>query len=247
MKKRSHLAALLLALLLLLAPLTPKAETPMGPIPEPSRLGERGQKVRDLQLALLGQGYLEEEQISAVFDAFTQAAVKAFQSDHGLTPSGQADSDSLYLLYTHKVTAPGQPILAPWYAGGSDLIPFGAQFQVQDTRTGLTFSVYRMMGTSHLDAEPLTKEDTATMLKAYAGQWSWNRRPILVKYQDKVYAASMNGMPHSYQSNKHSGFPGHFCIHFPYSRGDSSQRIDAEHLQAAYEAMQSRWVEAGTE
>jgi hypothetical protein len=101
------------------------------------------------------------------------------------------------------------------------------------------------MGQSHLDAEPLTKEDTDKMKQAYPA-WSWDRRSILIRYEGQVYAASMNGMPHSYQSNKTSGFPGHFCIHFAFSRGDSSQRLDAEHQQAVLEAAATQWEDPPT-
>lgn len=210
-------------------------------IPPSSGPGDRGSHVRQLQQALADLGYLPSGGDVGVYMEATMRAVAAFQRDQGLRASGRADGDTLRVLFTKPADAAGETRMPNWYGGGSGLIPWGAVFEVKDVRTGIVFTCYRMMGTSHLDAEPLTSWDTMAIKEAYGGDWSWNRRPVLLRYQGEVYAASMNGMPHGYYSNRANAMKGHFCIHFFGSRGDTSQLIDSAHLNCAFEASFARW------
>ena len=239
---KRFLSGLLLIILLFLPPLS-LAE---GVFPQPTKPGEQGSQVKLLQNKLIEEGFLHEGADSAVYNEITRSAVAVFQAQNGIRATGIADLDTLLILFRKPKAKLEDTQMPEWYGGGSDLIPFGAIFEVKDVRSGAIFSVYRMMGESHLDAEPLTKEDTEKMKIAYP-KWSWDRRPILIRYKGQVYAASMNGKPHSYQSNKKSGFPGHFCIHFAFSRGDSSQRLDAMHQQAVLEAAATQWEDPPTQ
>lgn len=216
-------------------------------LPEPSGPGARGSQVLWLQQVLIALMYLPEGAADGVYTLNTARAVQAFQRDAGLRVTGVADADTLRLLFSRPDKVPGRTHMPLWYGGGSSLIPWGARFEVKDVRTGIIFTCVRMMGESHLDAEPLTQEDSARMKQAYGGAWSWDRRPVLLFYRGEVYAASMNGMPHGYRSNPDSGMGGHFCIHFAFARGDSSQRVDSDHLQAALEAARTQWEDPGTD
>lgn len=89
----------------------------------------------------------------------------------------------------------------------------GTVAQVTDVWTGRIFYVIRQGGWAHADSEPLSWNDTKTMLANYGGAWSWSRRPIVVVVNGYRIAASQNGMPHG-GSTIDNGFPGHFCIHF---------------------------------
>jgi hypothetical protein len=111
---------------------------------------------------------------------------------------------------------------------------------VKDCLTGKTFKCRRWAGANHLDAEPLTKKDTETMNSIY-GKWSWNRRPILVQYNGRIYAASMNGMPHGTTTIADNQFNGHFCIHFYGSKTHSTKKKDAAHQKAVATAMDYTW------
>ena len=233
----------LLLFLLFLALLLPATARTEG-LPMESGPGQRGSHVMALEEALIAAGYLEGP-AAGVFSHALTTAVTAFQKDQGLAATGRADRDTLRLLFLKPPPGPGDTQMPAWYGGGDALIPWGAQFEVKDIKTGIVFTVYRLMGKSHLDAEPLTAEDTALMKEAYGGSWSWARRPILVRYQGQVYAASMNGMPHGYYSNRKNRMEGHFCIHFFESRGDTSQRIDSDHLNTVFEASFSRWEDWG--
>lgn len=84
---------------------------------------------------------------------------------------------------------------------------------VVDLETGKQFKVQRRAGSEHADVQPLTREDTAVMKDIYGGQWSWDRRAIILITDTARIAASMNGMPHG-QGALQNNFKGHFCIHF---------------------------------
>jgi len=94
------------------------------------------------------------------------------------------------------------------------IFPMYATAKITDIYTGNSFSVQRREGSTHVDAQPLTAEDTAIMKKIYGGQWSWERKGIIVEVRDYRISASMNGMPHGSGKIQDNNFPGHFCIHF---------------------------------
>ena len=89
-----------------------------------------------------------------------------------------------------------------------------ATAKITDIYTGLSFNVQRREGSSHVDAQPLTAEDTTIMKKIYSGRWSWERTGIIVDVRGYRIAASMHGMPHGSGKIDDNNFPGHFCIHF---------------------------------
>ena len=106
---------------------------------------------------------------------------------------------------------------------------FTNRANIIDVKTGLSFQVQRRGGHNHADAEPLTREDTATMKRIYGGTWSWERRAVVVVAGGRRMAASINGMPHGGEAIADNGFPGHFCVHFLGSRTHGSNSVDAAH------------------
>ena len=128
-----------------------------------------------------------------------------------------------------------------WFKNGSSTIPKGAKFEIMDCKTGKKFTVKRWSGANHIDAEPLTAEDSATMKSIYGGSWSWDRRAILVKYNGHVYAASMNGMPHEDDTISDNDFDGHFCVHFTGSKTHGTQRVDEDHQSCVQTALKYTW------
>lgn len=111
----------------------------------------------------------------------------------------------------------------------------GTTATVIDIETGISFCAVRSRGSNHADYEPATQSDT-DLLKEIYGEWSWDRRAIIVIISDKAFAASMNGMPHGKSSVKNNDFPGHACIHFLNSKTHGSRRVDKAHQAAVMEA-----------
>ncbi|MBR6569305.1 MAG: hypothetical protein IKK75_02515, partial [Clostridia bacterium] len=128
-----------------------------------------------------------------------------------------------------------------WYDDNvTRVIPKGARFTVKDIGTGKTFEMVRWSGGDHMDAEPRSASDTATIKSIYGGSFSWRRRPILIKYNGHVYAASMNGMPHG-TSTISNEFDGHLCIHFRNSKTHGSDKVDSDHQNAVTRASKYTW------
>jgi hypothetical protein len=117
--------------------------------------------------------------------------------------------------------------ILPWEIV-NNTIPNKTTFTIIDIETGLSFKVQRRAGSHHVDAQPLTKDDTQIMKKIYHNQWSWKRRAIIVLINNQMIAASMNGMPHGAGSLQ-NGFPGHFCIHFYGSLTHRLKNEDSAH------------------
>ncbi len=211
------------------------------------QIGDKGDAVRKVQKRLKALGYLKGN-VDGDFGNQTKTAVQNFQKRNGLKVTGKVNSATLTKLNSKnakKATASDTAASRKterlnWFKGGSNTIPKGAVFKVKDIRTGKVFTVRRWSGYNHLDAEPLTRSDTNTMKSIY-GHWSWRRRPILVKYNGHVYAASMNGMPHGTSTISNNGFDGHFCIHFYGSKTHGSGKVDAQHQNCVAVAMNHSW------
>jgi len=210
-------------------------------VPKTTRKGDSGKDVLALQQALKIKGYFTAP-IDSKYGDKTVAAVKAFQKAKGLKQDGVAGNSTIKALfgknaadYTYKTER------LDWFNGGSNIIPKGAVITVKDVSTGKTFKVKRWSGANHLDGEPLTAADTATMKQIYGGSWSWTRRAILVMYNGHVYAASMNGMPHGTTTISNNNFNGHFCIHFYNSRTHETNKVDSAHQSAVRRAMNATW------
>ncbi len=218
-------------------------------VPATSKKGDKGADVKALQQALTLKGYYNST-IDSSYGDQTVKAVKAFQKAKGLSQDGVAGAGTIRALFgkNPKATATPKPAekeykteRLDWFNGGANKIPRGATFQIKDVATGRVFTVRRWAGANHIDAEPKTAADTATMKSIYGGSWSWSRRAILVKYNGHVYAASMNGMPHGTSTISGNNFNGHFCIHFYKSRTHETNRVDPDHQNAVARAMNATW------
>lgn len=205
------------------------------------RKGSSGTAVKTLQKKLKSLGYYTGS-VDGKFGDGTYTALKKFQKKNGLSADGVAGPKTMEKLNSSKAVAAEKTYTTEtlnWF-GHQNTIPKNAVFTVKDCKTGKTFQVKRWSGANHLDAEPLTAEDTATM-KAIYGDWSWDRRAILVKYGDHVYAASMNGMPHGTTTISDNNFGGHFCIHFTGSKTHESNKVDSDHQKAIKTALKYTW------
>ncbi|MFS1513561.1 hypothetical protein VQL36_14120 [Chengkuizengella sp. SCS-71B] len=115
-------------------------------------------------------------------------------------------------------------------------LPKYSIFTVIDIETGLSFKVQRRAGSKHADVQPLTAKDSKIMKQIYNGQWSWNRRAVLIQNGDYSIAGSMNGMPHGGDGIPHNDFSGHFCIHFLGSTTHRLRNVDLSHQSMLYKA-----------
>ena len=207
------------------------------------RKGATGTAVKTLQTNLKKLGFYTAY-VDGSFGATTESAVKAFQKKYGLTADGVAGSATLKKIESAVASASSGKITTErldWFNGGKNVIPNGAVFQIKDVSTGLIFSARRQSGGNHMDAEPLTAEDTAILKKINGGTFSWRRRAVLVKYNGHVYAASIYSEPHGTNTILDNNFDGQFCLHFYGSKTHGTDRVDADHQKCVEQAMKAAW------
>ena len=207
------------------------------------RKGATGTAVKTLQTNLKKLGFYTAY-VDGSFGATTESAVKAFQRKYGLTADGVAGSATLKKIESAVASASSGKITTErldWFNGGKYVIPNGAVFQIKDVSTGLIFSARRQSGGNHMDAEPLTAEDTAILKKINGGTFSWRRRAVLVKYNGHVYAASIYSEPHGTNTILDNNFDGQFCLHFYGSKTHGTDRVDADHQKCEEQAMKATW------
>jgi len=237
----------------------------LGSAPGIMRVGDENTDVRKLQQALKILGYYDGS-IDGKYGKGTKSAVESFQKDENLEADGYAGELTVKRIFgscssrtlttqpapgsaksekddDEKTTDKGiKTEVLDWFDDYvARVIPKNAHFTVKDVKTGKTFEAVRWSGGSHMDAEPRTKEDTAAFKAIYGGSWSWRRRPILIKYNGHVYAASMNGMPHGNSTIKGNDFDGVFCIHFKNSKTHGSDKVDPDHQNAITQASKATW------
>ena len=209
--------------------------------------GMEGDEVAVLQSNLKELGYFDTE-VTGYFGEITEQAVKRLQEDHGLYRDGIAGRKTFTLINSllfgveadvsvaARSTERNKSYMTHWNEV-SGIFTRGTTARVIDIKTGLSFNVKRTYGDTHSDTETLTLEDTEIMKRVYGGNWSWEKRAIIVEVNNLKFAASMNGMPHAgldgynegayvnsrsggygYGYNhdmiKGNGMDGHFCIHF---------------------------------
>jgi len=219
---------------------------------------DEGDDVISLQLRLADLGYYNYK-ITNFFGEYTERALKDFQKENGLPTDGVLGEETSRVLFSNA--AKRRPVeevkkvssssssgssasrsstrtgkLLDWWDTVSSIFSRGETARVIDVETGITFQVKRFGGTNHADSEPLTSKDTAAMKEAYGGEWSWNRRAIVVEIDGYKIAASMNGQPHSSESIKDNDFDGHFCIHFLNSRTHINNAVDSAHQEMVHKA-----------
>lgn len=219
----------------------------LGSAPSACKPGDKNDSVLKIQKALSILGYYDGNQTGNYGD-LTEQAVKDFQKAKGLSVDGIAGKGTIKAIFGTNASSSSsssskklETEKLDWFNGGDSVIPKNAKFEVKDVRSGRTFTARRWSGANHLDAEPLSKDDAAVIKKNYGGSFGWSRRPILVKYNGHVYAASMTSMPHGTQTISGNDFEGHFCIHFYKSRTHETDRVDEEHQAAVSEAMKASW------
>ncbi len=235
---------------------TPAGSTSSDVVSEASyttlKAGSSGPAVQNLVKELANQGYYKGDVISNYTSA-VENAVRAFQKDKGLAIDGIAGSQTQHALFnTVPVGTADRSNMAmtlypaekiDWNTGGiQELWPRGANVKVYDVYTGLVWWAHRWAGGLHVDAEPLTAADTATLCKIYgvssASQITesthWQRRPCLITIGTRTFACSLYGVPHNPDGNtiKDNNFNGQLCIHFTNSKVHKSGKVDSKHEEA---------------
>ncbi|MCL2085212.1 MAG: SH3 domain-containing protein, partial [Oscillospiraceae bacterium] len=148
---------------------------------------------------------------------------------------------SEYIISADKyegVTAGGVEMLE--WKSVKGILPLHRALLITDVRTKLTYTVQSFSNGLHADVEPLTKADTAVLLKTYGGKWKWDPRPVWVTFNGRTFAASINGMPHGGGTISGNGMNGQVCLHFlgskPHNGNKAFERDHQAGVKEAYNA-----------
>ena len=223
------------------------------------KVGSSGEAVTKLQQKLAEKGYLTQANVTGVYDSATEAAVRNFQKDNGLTVDGIAGEKTQHKLfntvpegtYTEGTVTPTIfPVeRVDWYSGDIQQVwSVGTVAIITDVRTGISFRAQRLYGANHADCEPLTTADTDAYCRIYgtstaqeiadrdSQMQNWRRRPLWVTIGNRTFAASIYGVPHNFDGDRipDNNFPGQFCVHFVNSRTHAGDRVDYDEAINAY-------------
>ncbi|ABO49943.1 Peptidoglycan-binding LysM [Desulforamulus reducens MI-1] len=127
--------------------------------------------------------------------------------------------------------------LVDWFTEGINILKPNKVFTVTDTATGKIIKLQVLGGSNHCDVEPLTKEDTETMLSLFTA-WTWTPRPVCIHIDGRDIAASLSGMPHTTIENiKDNNVTGHYDMYLLNSKPHGSG-VSQSYVQQHYDALE---------
>ncbi len=212
------------------------------------RKGETSDNVILLQMRLRDLGYYDYK-TTGYFGEFTYEALRDFQKNNDLSSDGVAGQKTLDLMYSNDAKRKSvEPLIKPANTVSTSHVRYGQlkdwdkwvrsrfsrdtrlkKAKVIDFNTGKTYMVVAVGGHKHADVEPATKKDTAVLKSTFGGEWSWDRRAVIVYISGIWVAGSINGMPHGYETVSGNGMDGQVCIHFLNSRNHIHNMRDPTH------------------
>ena len=116
-----------------------------------------------------------------------------------------------------KISAPSRSSikLLSWYDEVKPKLSNKQRLLIYDPSSGLSWTLSILSRGRHCDAEPLTRQDTQTMVKAFGGKNTWTQKGVYVRLPDGRWTVgATHDMPHESGSIKDNGFNGHLCVHF---------------------------------
>ena len=151
--------------------------------------------------------------------ALEKSGSSASSSGTGSSASSASSSASSGSAPSSGATASGPSgasvKLLHWYNDIKPTLRNGQTLLIYEPSSGQSWNLRIYSSGRHCDAEPKTKEDTASMLKAFGGEKTWSQKAVYVKLPSGVWTiGSTHDNPHDSQSIKDNDFGGHLCVHF---------------------------------
>ena len=189
------------------------------------RQGASGDAVTALQSRLAALEYAAES--TGTYDSKTAAAVKSFQSRNKLQADGVAGVKTQTILYSDNAVkyspqtavydAPsiGKIKLLHWDKDVKPALRGKSSIYVYDPASGYSYTLHLYSLGRHADVEPMTADDTASMMAAFGGKATWTPKFVYVRLPNGEWtAATMHNVAHGGQSIKDNNFDGQNCVHF---------------------------------
>ncbi len=130
-------------------------------------------------------------------------------------PEAPASSSPESPSYSVVSVSVGSVKLLHWYDDVKPALKTGQNLQIVDPSSGISWTLRLYSLGRHADAEPLTADDTAAMLKVFGGKNTWTQKAVYVKLPGGAWTiGSTHDMPHMSGSIDDNNFNGHLCVHF---------------------------------
>lgn len=214
--------------------------------------GKFGQQTQKAVLAFQKQQKLSQDGVAGkkTLTALEKAIKNGSVNTASNTPApASSDSSSSSSSNVAKITAPDQSSirLLHWYNDVKPALKNGDHLLIYDPSSGLSWTLRVMSRGRHCDSEPLTKEDTETMVQAFGGVNTWNQKGVYVKLPSGVWTiGSTHDMPHMSGSIKDNGFDGHLCVHFLRNM-DECSAADPNYGVSNQETIRTLWKQISGE
>lgn len=225
--------------------------------------GMENSEVKALQQKLINLGYMTGS-ATGYYGTVTKAAVKAFQKANGLQQDGIAGKKTQQKLYgssavgntgsssgssSTTVTGDGkmngpsisQVKLLHWFDDVKPNIANGDILLVFDPETNYCWNLRAYSRGRHLDAEPLTANDTKYMNAAFGSVTTWTPKAVYVQLTNGTWVfATIHNTPHLSGSISTNNFDGHLCVHFLRDM-DECKENDPNYGVTHQNAIRSEW------
>ena len=131
--------------------------------------------------------------------------------------------------------------LLHWFKDIKPNLGGGQRLLIYDPSTGISWTLRVHSCGRHCDAEPLTAEDTANMLKAFGGENTWSQKGVYVQLPSGVWTVgSTHDMPHMTGTISDNNFNGHLCVHFLRDMSETKQN-DPKYGVSNQETIRALW------
>lgn len=223
--------------------------------------GSKGDEVLKLQKMLTKLGFYSGNK-TGNFGEKTAEAVTAFQKSMGLTADGIAGKKTLAAINAayaggnvgsggsggsgNSGSGSGSNVLYSNFYSWRRNYANGEYCTVYDPATGYSWKLRVMTKDAHMDAEPVTAQDTEIMYKAFDYEITWTPKPVWVTFADgKTYLGSTHDVPHTPYHLKDNNFDGHLCVHFPIDMKKAQEigpyaTSHQEAINEAWDALQKK-------
>lgn len=212
--------------------------------------GSYGKKTKAAVIAfqkannLIADGAAGKKTLTALEKAYQSGEKAASQPAAEPTAAPAAESAETETgSINPKISGPdsGSVQLLSWYDVVKPSVSGGQHLLIYDPSSGLSWTVRVLARGRHCDAEPLTAQDTRTMVKAFGGTNTWNQKGVYVQLPDGRWSvASTHDMPHDNGSIKDNDFNGHLCVHFLRTMEETKQN-DPKYGVANQETIRKLW------
>ena len=198
------------------------------------------------QQNLSQDGVAGKKTLTALENAVKSGAVNTASASSSTASSETVSSrsqDAASAVTVASVSAPdtGSIRLLHWFNDIKPTLKNGDHLLIYDPSTGLSWTLRVLSRGRHCDCEPLTKEDTDTMVQAFGGKNTWNQKGVYVKLPGGAWTiGSTHDMPHDSGSIKDNGFDGHLCVHFLRNM-DEAKANDPNYGVSNQETIRALW------